>query len=43
LKRRVMPKGQLKFFKWIMPVLKLEERNPPSFGLSLLALSKRRA
>jgi glycosyltransferase involved in cell wall biosynthesis len=43
LKRRVMPKGQLRFFKWIMPVLKLEERNPPSFGLSLLALSKRRA
>jgi glycosyltransferase involved in cell wall biosynthesis len=42
LKRRVMPKGQLRLFKWIMPLLKLEERNPPSFGLSLLALATRR-
>jgi SAM-dependent methyltransferase len=42
LKRRVMPKGQLKVFKWIMPLLKLEERKPPRFGLSLLALAKRR-
>jgi SAM-dependent methyltransferase len=43
LKRRVMPKGQLKLFKWIMPLLKLEERKPPRFGLSLLALAKRRS
>ena len=42
LKRRVMPKGQLKFFKWIMPLLKLEEERPPSFGLSLLALATKR-
>ena len=42
LKRRVMPRGQLKLFKWIMPLLKLEERHPPRFGLSLLALAIRR-
>ena len=42
LKRRVMPKGQLKFFKWIMPILKLELKRPPSFGLSLLALATKR-
>ena len=42
LKRRVMPRGQLKLFKWIMPLLKLEERHPPRFGLSLLALATRR-
>ena len=42
LKRRVMPKGQLKVFKWIMPLLKLEERYPPRFGLSLLALATKR-
>jgi hypothetical protein len=39
--RRVMPRGQLKLFKWIMPLLKLE-RKPPRFGLSLLALARRR-
>ena len=27
LKRRVMPKGQLKAFKWVMPLLRLEEKN----------------
>jgi SAM-dependent methyltransferase len=41
LKRRVMPKGQLRFFKWLMPLLKLEEKNPPSFGLSLLVLARK--
>jgi glycosyltransferase involved in cell wall biosynthesis len=41
LRRRVMPKSQLKAFKWIMPVLKLEENNEPGFGLSLLVLARR--
>jgi len=41
LRRRVMPKGQLKAFKWIMPILKLEERSEPGFGLSLLVLARR--
>jgi glycosyltransferase involved in cell wall biosynthesis len=41
LKRRVMPKGQLKAFRWIMPLLKLEERRSPGFGLSLLVLARR--
>ena len=31
-----MPKGQLKAFKWVMPLLRLEENNEPGFGLSLL-------
>ena len=42
LKRRVMPRGQLKLFKWIMPLLNLEEQHPPRFGLSQLALATRR-
>jgi glycosyltransferase involved in cell wall biosynthesis len=41
LKRTVMPKGQLRFFKWIMPLLRLEEKHPPSFGLSLLVLARK--
>jgi glycosyltransferase involved in cell wall biosynthesis len=41
LKRRVMPKGQLRFFRWMMPLLKLEEKNPPGFGLSLLVLARK--
>ena len=41
LKRRVMPKSQLTAFKWIMPLLKLEENTNPSFGLSLLVLARR--
>ena len=41
LKRTVMPRGQLRFFKWIMPLLRLEEKRPPSFGLSLLVLARK--
>jgi len=43
LKRTILPKNQLALFKLMMPLLKLEERHPPSFGLSLLALARRRA
>ncbi len=42
LKRRVLPKGQLAAFKWLMPLLKREEANPPSFGMSLLVLATKR-
>jgi 2-polyprenyl-3-methyl-5-hydroxy-6-metoxy-1,4-benzoquinol methylase len=41
LRRTVMPKGQLRFFKWIMPLLRLEEKRPPRFGLSLLVLARK--
>jgi hypothetical protein len=37
----VLPRGQLGLFRLMMPLLKLEENNPPSFGLSLLALARR--
>jgi glycosyltransferase involved in cell wall biosynthesis len=42
LKRRVLPKGQLAVFKWLMPFLRREETNPPGFGMSLLVLATRR-
>jgi SAM-dependent methyltransferase len=41
LKRKVLPRNQLAVFKVMMPLLKLEESHPPSFGLSLLALARR--
>ncbi len=42
LKRTVLPKGQLRVFQWLMPLLKREESTPPSFGMSLLVLGERR-
>jgi glycosyltransferase involved in cell wall biosynthesis len=42
LKRRVLPKGQLAAFRWLMPLLKREETHPPSFGMSLLVLATKR-
>nr|PZN87745.1 MAG: hypothetical protein DIU54_03795 [Acidobacteriota bacterium] len=41
LKRKVLPKDQLAVFRLMMPLLRLEEKRPPSFGLSLLALARR--
>ena len=41
LKRRVLPRGQLAAFSWIQPLLKLEQRGDPSFGMSLLILATR--
>lgn len=38
---KVLPRDQLAMFKLMMPLLKLEEKRPPSFGLSLLALARR--
>ena len=42
LKRRIIPRGQVGAVKWIMPWLRAESRRSPSFGMSLLALAKRR-
>jgi SAM-dependent methyltransferase len=42
LKRKVLPKDQLAVFKLIMPLLKFEEKHAPSFGISLLALARRK-
>jgi glycosyltransferase involved in cell wall biosynthesis len=42
LKRTVLPRGQLAAFRWIFPLLRLEEKSAPSFGMSLLALARRR-
>jgi len=41
LRRRVLPRGQLKAFKLLLPLLRREERNPPSFGMSLLAIARK--
>jgi glycosyltransferase involved in cell wall biosynthesis len=41
LKRRVLPRGQLAAFKWIQPLLRMEESSEPSFGMSLLVLATR--
>jgi len=42
LKRRVLPRSQLLAFKLLMPMLRREEKKPPSTGLSLLAIAARR-
>lgn len=42
LKRRVLPRGQLAAFKWIQPLLRLEENANPSFGMSLLVLATKK-
>jgi len=41
LRRRVLPRGQLAAFKLLMPLLKREEANPPSVGMSLLAIARK--
>jgi glycosyltransferase involved in cell wall biosynthesis len=41
LRRTVLPKAQLAAFRWLKPMLKLEEKRPPNFGLSLLVLARR--
>ena len=41
LRRRVLPKGQLRAFRWIVPLLKREESSPPSYGMSLLAIARK--
>ncbi len=41
LRRSVLPRGQLAGFKLLMPLLRREETNPPSVGMSLLAIARR--
>lgn len=41
LRRRVLPRRQLGAFKWIMPLLRAEEKTEPSFGMSLLVLARK--
>ncbi len=41
LRRRVLPRGQLAGFKLLMPLLRREESNPPSVGMSLLATARK--
>jgi glycosyltransferase involved in cell wall biosynthesis len=41
LRRRILPRGQLRAFQLLLPLLRREEKNPPSFGMSLLAVARR--
>jgi SAM-dependent methyltransferase len=41
LRRRILPRAQLKAFKLMLPLLRREEKNPPSFGMSLLAIARK--
>jgi glycosyltransferase involved in cell wall biosynthesis len=43
LRRRVLPAGQLAAFKLLLPLLRREEANPPSVGMSLLAIARKGA
>ena len=40
LRRRVLPKGQLRMFALLKPFLEAEVTTPPSFGMSLLAIAR---
>jgi glycosyltransferase involved in cell wall biosynthesis len=41
LRRKVLPRGQLQAFKLLLPLLKREEKKPPSYGMSLLAIARK--
>jgi 2-polyprenyl-3-methyl-5-hydroxy-6-metoxy-1,4-benzoquinol methylase len=41
LRRRVLPSGQLAAFKLLLPMLEREAKNPPSVGMSLLAIARK--
>jgi glycosyltransferase involved in cell wall biosynthesis/phospholipid N-methyltransferase len=41
LRRRVLPRAQLQAFKLLLPLLRREESNPPSTGMSLLAIARK--
>jgi glycosyltransferase involved in cell wall biosynthesis len=41
LRRRVLPSGQLAAFRLMLPLLRREEKNPPSTGMSLLAIARK--
>lgn len=41
LRRKVLPRAQLRAFRLLLPLLKREETAPPSFGMSLLAIARK--
>jgi glycosyltransferase involved in cell wall biosynthesis len=41
LRRRVLPSGQLAAFRLLLPLLRREEKSPPSSGMSLLAIARK--
>ncbi len=41
LRRKVLPAGQLAAFRLMLPLLRREEANPPSIGMSLLAIGRK--
>jgi glycosyltransferase involved in cell wall biosynthesis len=41
LKRKVLPRQQLAAFRWLLPILRLEENSEPSYGMSLLVLGRK--
>jgi len=42
LKRKLLPKQQLSAFRLLLPLLRIEEKAAPSFGMSLLVIAKKR-
>ncbi len=43
LRRRVLPRAQLRAFGLLLPLLRSEEQRPPRFGMSLLAIARKGA
>jgi SAM-dependent methyltransferase len=41
LRRRVLPRNQLRAFSLVLPLLRSEENTPPPYGLSLLAIARK--
>jgi len=41
LRRKVLPKGQLRAFSLLLPLLRRESDHPPSYGMSLLAVARK--
>ncbi|HEY7114094.1 MAG TPA: glycosyltransferase [Thermoanaerobaculia bacterium] len=41
LRRRILPRGQLRAFSLAMPFLRREEKSPPPYGMSLLAIARK--